>query len=246
MTRIRLVLALIAAAASIAIAVSLGNWQTRRGDAKLALQAPADRVEQARPVEIAASSASIEDIASALPRKVRVSGTFDGSGTIYLDNRALEGAAGFYVITPLIVAEALPALLVDRGWTGRDSQDRARVEAAPPASGRVLVEGIAVASPSRLFEFGDSADRRVPGIWQNLDYAAYEQATGRRVARFVIRQKAETVGTSATDTDGLRREWPKPASGVDKHRGYAFQWYSLAALIAVLVAWFGLKAWRLR
>ena len=26
---------------------------------------------------------------------------------------------------------------------------------------------------------------------------------------------------------------PRPDSGVDKHRGYAFQWYSLAVLIAV-------------
>jgi cytochrome oxidase assembly protein ShyY1 len=25
------------------------------------------------------------------------------------------------------------------------------------------------------------------------------------------------------------RDWPVPSSGIDTHRGYAFQWYALAA-----------------
>jgi cytochrome oxidase assembly protein ShyY1 len=28
----------------------------------------------------------------------------------------------------------------------------------------------------------------------------------------------------------LLRVWPSPSSGIDKHRGYAFQWYALAAM----------------
>ena len=31
-----------------------------------------------------------------------------------------------------------------------------------------------------------------------------------------------------------------------RHRGYAFQWYSLAVLIAALAGFFGWKAWRER
>ncbi len=46
--------------------------------------------------------------------------------------------------------------------------------------------------------------------------------------------------------DGLRREWPRPASGVEKNRGYAFQWYAIAVLIAALAVFFGWKAWRER
>ena len=34
----------------------------------------------------------------------------------------------------------------------------------------------------------------------------------------------------------------QPASGVDKHRGYAFQWYALAALIFALAGFFGWKS----
>ena len=174
-----------------------------------------------------------------------MSGVFDPAGTVYLDNRPLNGVAGFYVITPLVIGEGLPAVLVDRGWKAHDLQDRARIAAPMPPSGRVSVEGLAVARPSVLLELGGKAEHRVPGLWQNLDYAAYEQATGRSVARF--RNPAERPMTqSGSPPDGLRREWPRPASGVEKHRGYAFQWYSLAVLIAALAVFFGWKAWRER
>jgi surfeit locus 1 family protein len=243
MPRRRLIVALVAATICIAVAIALGNWQLRRGEAKLALQAQADAAARAPLVDVASSRVSIEGVAVALPRRVRVSGVFDPAGTVYLDNRILNGVAGFYVITPLIIGEGLPAVLIDRGWKPRDMQDRTHVVAATPPSGRVVVEGMAVARPSALLELGRTPEHRVPGIWQNLDYTAYERVSGRSIARFVVRQ---TNGRTEDSMDGLRREWPLPASGVEKHRGYAVQWYSLAALVATLAAWFGGKAWRQR
>lgn len=242
MPRRRVILAFVAAAIGIVTAVSLGSWQTRRGAAKLALQAQADAAERAEPVDVAPSRSSIENLTTALPRRVRVRGVFDPAGTIYLDNRILDGVAGFYVLTPLVIGQQLPVILIDRGWQARDMQDRTRVAAAMPPSGTVSIEGLAVARPSGLLELGRNPERRVPGLWQNLDYQVYEQATGRSVARFVIRQTGDARNDNVND--GLRREWPRPASGVDTHRGYAFQWYSLAALIAALVVALGWKRWQ--
>jgi surfeit locus 1 family protein len=244
MPRRKLIVALVAAAIGIATSISLGNWQMRRGDAKLALRAQADAAERAPPVDIAPSRSSVKDMAAALPRKVRVSGVFDPAGTVYLDSRILNGVPGFYVITPLVIGEGLPALLVDRGWQAHDLRDRARIAAPMPPSGRVSVEGLAVARPSALLELGGKTELRVPGLWQNLNFSAYEQATGRSVARFVIQQSADAQ--SVNSEDGLRREWPRPANGVEKNRGYAFQWYAIAVLIAVLAVFFGRKAWRER
>ena len=244
MLRRKLIVAWVAAAIGIAAAISLADWQMRRGDAKLASQAQTDTAERMAPVEIAPSRSSIESAATALPRKVRVSGVFDPDGTIYLGIRMLNGVAGFYVITPLVIGEGLPAVLIDRGWKAHDMQGGSRVGAATPPSGLVTVEGLAVTQPSALLELGGKSERRVPGIGPTLDYAAYEQATGRSVARFVIRLSSDVPSGKATD--GLRREWPRLASGVEKHRGYAFQWYSLAVLIAALAGFFGWKAWRER
>ena len=44
------------------------------------------------------------------------------------------------------------------------------------------------------------------------------------VQPFVLRQD------SALD-DGLVRAWPAPDFGIEKHYGYAFQWFALAATL---------------
>jgi surfeit locus 1 family protein len=36
----------------------------------------------------------------------------------------------------------------------------------------------------------------------------------------------------------MQRDWPAVSSGVDKHYGYAFQWFGLCGLIALLYVWF--------
>jgi len=96
-----------------------------------------------------------------------------------------------------------------------------------------------VAQTSRVLQLGENAPSEVrqPAVWQNLDFDAFERASGLKVVRWIVQQ------TDAGD-DGLLRSWPRLSSGVDKHRGYALQWYSLAALIAVLTVIFGARALR--
>jgi surfeit locus 1 family protein len=61
-----------------------------------------------------------------------------------------------------------------------------------------------------------------------------------------VRVKAETglpllaVWVQQTDaaSEGLLRDWPPANLGVHKNYGYAFQWFGLGALIAVLYVWF--------
>ena len=233
----KLILAWVAAAIGIAVAISLGNWQTRRGDEKVAMQAKADAAERATPLQIEATLASIEGVALSLPRRVRVTGVFDPTGTVLLDNRMLGPVVGYEVITPLLIGDGLPAVLIDRGWKAR--ADSPHPDKVPAPVGRVTVQGLAVARPSALLELG-STKLDVPGVWQNLDYDTYERLTKRSIARFVIRQADPDAA------DGLRREWPSAASGVDRHRGYALQWYALAALICSLACYFGWKTWRQR
>ena len=39
-------------------------------------------------------------------------------------------------------------------------------------------------------------------------------------------------------SEGLLRDWPQIASGVEKNLAYAFQWFCLAALQLLLYIWF--------
>ena len=66
-------------------------------------------------------------------------------------------------------------------------------------------------------------------IWQNLTIERYRSAMPLSIQPFVIRQD------SALD-DGLVREWDPPDFGIERHYGYAFQWFGLAATIVVFYA----------
>ena len=237
MARTRTVVALAAAAAAIALTASLGSWQLRRADEKLALQAAWDRAELAAPLPVAGSD--LAGVAQRLPLRVQLRGRFLFAHEVWLDNRQMDGEAGLLLLTPLRLADGA-VVLVNRGFARRDPRDRARLPAVARPDGEVAVEGLAVAQPSRVLQLGENAPGGSgPLVWQNLDFDAFERASGLAVARWVVQQ------TDGAD-DGLRRNWPRLVAGVDKHHGYALQWYSLAALIATLTAFFGLRALRRR
>jgi surfeit locus 1 family protein len=82
--------------------------------------------------------------------------------------------------------------------------------------------------PAKLYAF---ATEEKGAIRQNLDLAAFQAETGLPLAPLSVQQAGPA-------SEGLLREWPQPASGADKNYGYAFQWWSLAVLIAILYVWF--------
>jgi len=225
--RAQVLVALVAAAVGIAATVSLGNWQMRRAEDKLALQARRDAAERAAPVQV--SARDLADLPRRAPVRVKLRGSFEHERTVWLDNRMMDGRAGFFVVTPLRIEGTEAAILVMRGFVARDPADRQRLPAIGKPKGELEVEGLALAEAPRLFELGATPPGSLPAIWQNLDYAAFEQASGRRVARIIVQQTSD-------GGDGLARRWPRPSAGVEKHRGYAFQWYALAVLLAVLAA----------
>lgn len=229
----KVIAALAAGVAGVVLATSLGNWQTRRGDDKAARQAEWDAALARAPADVADADDAAA-VAARLPRRVQMRGRLVTEATVYIDNRIVDGVAGYQVVTPLALGDRAPWVLVNRGWAPRNMADRTQLPAAPVADAPLRIEGIAVANVPRALELGERGGTLL-GIWQNLDFEAYERASGRAVARFVVQQDNDTG-------DGLRRAWPRPDAGVDKHRGYAFQWYALAALIAGLTLFFGVPA----
>jgi len=68
-------------------------------------------------------------------------------------------------------------------------------------------------------------------IRQNLDLEIFRSETGLPLLEI----SAVETGPAS---EGLLREWPQVASGIEKHQGYAFQWFGLCAMIALLYVWF--------
>ena len=206
--------ALALAAAGCAAGVALGNWQTRRAAEKTALAEERAAALRAAPVPIGAAPLSA---AGLLNKHVAATGTFAAGRTVYLENRNRGGRPGYEVVTPLMLAPSA-AVLVQRGWVERAARDSVRTPAGVQG-----VDGIALERLPRAFGGGNEQG----AVRQNLDLDAYAKETGLALQPVVIQQRND-------NGDGLARDWPKPDFGVDTHRAYALQWYSLAALSAVL------------
>lgn len=212
---------------AVAVTASLGRWQLSRAATKEALQASME----ARLAEPVLDGATLrgEVVADALlHRRIVARGQWLADRTVFLDNRQMNGRVGFFVVTPLRLEGSDAAVLVQRGWVPRNFEDRNRVPVVETPAGPVTVVGRIVPPPGKLYELG--ATEAGP-IRQNLDLAQFKAETGLPLAAVSI-QQMDAAG------DGLARDWPPGNTGVDKHYGYAFQWFGLCALIAVLYVWF--------
>lgn len=216
-----------AALAALALSCVLGSWQLDRAAQKEALQAALQQRGALTALDTAAL-VRLPDPMGQLHRPVQLRGSWLGQQTVFLDNRQMQGRPGFYVLTPLQLESSAQIALVQRGWVARNFLDRASLPVLDTPAGSVSVTGRLAPPPPKLYEFGGA---ETGPIRQNLDMARFAAELGRPVL-------AATIVQTEGRPDGLQRDWPMPGSGAEKNYGYAFQWFGLGALIAVLFVWF--------
>jgi surfeit locus 1 family protein len=253
---LRLVAPTIAAIAIAITAVSLGNWQTRRAEEKELLKATLAQAKALPPI-------SFQDVSKETheKRRVTLTGVFLSDKTIFIDNRTHKGQAGFHVLTPLKIDNG--TVLVLRGWVARDIRDRTKLPTLKALSEPVAVTGLSQEDLIKSYELGKAEEPALgQQLWQSATLEQVRQFTKLSLAPFVLRQTdalgqvSERVSSQSNNgqsngqsnkgqsdavqevNDGLVRDWAAFNTDVDKHRGYAVQWYSLAGLSLVLWVWF--------
>ena len=203
----------------IATTVALGNWQRQRAYDKQALRDQYEAASRAPPLALDADTPVAADPARFRFRAVRAQGMYDAAHQLLIDNRVHAGRAGFDVVAPLKL-EGAGYVLVDRGWIAQGAS-RAALPQVPPPAGTVVVEGRINLPPARYLELG--ADSNAGPIRENLDIARIAASSGLPLLAFIVEQTQDTG-------DGLVRDWPAPDFGIEQHKSYMVQWYSLAAL----------------
>lgn len=225
------ILVLLLALAGIALTAALGRWQLGRAAQKEALvqmrsaQAALPELDGHTLAQLG-SGASVGE--SLLYRRLALQGVWLAEHTVYLDNRQMNGRPGFYVLTPLRLKGADTVVLVQRGWVPRHFQDRTALPKVGTPAGLVTVHGRLLPWPSKVYDFGEV---EAGLIRQNLVLEDFRLQTRLPLLALSLQQ-------TDADSEGLRRAWPEIASGVEKHHGYAFQWFGLSGLIAFLYVWF--------
>jgi cytochrome oxidase assembly protein ShyY1 len=66
-------------------------------------------------------------------------------------------------------------------------------------------------------------------VWQNLDLARYAREVPFPLQLVVIQLSPDS------SAGGFAREWPRPDERIERHVGYAFQWWGFA--IATVIIW---------
>jgi len=210
----------------------LGFWQLDRAAQKEALQAAMRAQAGKTPLDnaqlMALSAQGHMQDSGVLYHPVRLTGRWLPANTVYLDNRQMDAKVGFFVLTPLRLEPQGQVLMVQRGWLQRNFEHREQLPELQTPEGVVMLEGDIALAPSKLYAPG------APGegpIRQNLDLDQFRSQTGLPLESFTVRE-------SGPPSQGLRRQWPVINFGIEKHYGYAFQWFALSLLIAGLYLWF--------
>lgn len=215
----------IAGLALAALTVSLGNWQMSRAEQKRDLQEQIEAGAAAQPVPLG-MALPVQDW---MP--VELAGRWQSEATIFLDNRVQDGRVGYHVMTPVELADGAGWVLVNRGWVAAGAT-RAVLPEVPAPQDEVAVVG-SVRFPETA-PFTLAAQAGEGALWQYVDLAQYRDWSGLPVHDWIVQQ-------TSSAPDGLVRDWPRPDAGIDRHRGYALQWYSFAGLSLALTGFYAFR-----
>ncbi len=216
------------------VACAAGNWQAGRAQEKDVIEARhaalLDAPAVALPRSVAAADLEVLD-----GRRMLAQGELLNDKTVFLDNQVQNRIAGYHVLTPLRAANGA-VVLVNRGWV-RAGADRAQLPKVASVAGPVSIEGRATLPPRRIYEI--KPDDHPGRLWQNLVLPAMSKQAGVDLLPFVLRTSSDLGdGLVRVAEAGLAKQEIGAGMTAAKHRGYAFQWYSLAALIFFLFVFF--------
>jgi surfeit locus 1 family protein len=215
----------------LALFIYLGLWQAGKGE-RLALEL-AQRAQRSQ-LGPTLMTGQLLDAQTAQDAAFTVTGSYEAQHQIFLDNRQENDQPGVHVITPLKIEGSETRVLVNRGWVGW-TQGRSVLPMLATPQGRVTISGIAhVPSTKKFFLMPDRPEAQAK-LWSRVDLQRFAQQIGHPLQPVVLQQ----TGGDARDT--LVRRWAPPEDRVGMHRGYAFQWFGMAA---ALLLFYLFSSWR--
>ncbi|CUA88221.1 SURF1 family protein [Pseudidiomarina woesei] len=219
---------------AISFLVKLGFWQLERAEQKqLFFEDYANRSEQV--VELN----QLHSPSTRVPRfsQVRIRGQFKDD-YLLLDNQIHEGEVGYHVIGLLQaeLANTERVVMVNMGWVALGASRDQRPKLTMPQQ-PLSIQGYfyqpelsSVWGAGKYMIENDQHPVRV----QQLDAEAIAQTLQLPIEPYVVL-------LSENEELGWPRAWQPQVMTPEKHRAYAWQWFSLA-LACLLVFWFASRS----
>ena len=215
--------------ATIVFLVSLGLWQLDRADQKRTIEAAIVK-DNTGPVELIANGRELLDKEY---YDVRLQGNYLSDKQFIYDNQIVDQISGYYVLTPFILADQLGVVLVNRGFIPWNGQREKLADIAVDSVSREIK--VQVSSPIKRMELkATDVSRQFPVLIQAIDFDVLEEVSK---LKFVM-----VVGLlDPSSSDGYVRKWEPYTGSIEKHTGYAIQWFLMALVLAIIGLRIGLK-----
>jgi cytochrome oxidase assembly protein ShyY1 len=208
----------------------LGLWQLQRMHEKQEL---IDRFKHPAELELPQAHAD-----GSLFAHVRVSGRYNLSWHLLLDNKILDGRVGVQALTLFQADDGLP-ILVNRGWLPLPP-DRHSLPEIPTPSGQLDISGILTRPAEGGVRLGEPENlENLAGtrLITYFDMSELNAVLGKKLSPWLIQLDAG----DSTGFDG--RNWQPTVMLPAQHGAYAVQWFALA--LAMPIIWLAL-GWKWR
>lgn len=209
---------------------SLGLWQWQRGADKEALQARLTLAQVQPPVAL---DEALQRGDQTRYSRVWVRGQLR-QPSVYLDNQIRDGRVGVLVANRLQLEpdrgdQGGADLLVIRGW--RPLDDGVRALPAPQVPAEILaIQGFLDRPPAAGLSLGAAPGADAdsdPLLVTRIDLDWLAQRDGKALLPWVLYLHADSPA-------GYLRDWQPSYLPPERHRGYAVQWWGLAAATIVV------------
>jgi len=220
--------------------VALGFWQLERADEKADLEARWSARQSEAPVPLTALAGDApEQLAY---RRVSLQGEFLAGHYLLLDNRVQQGRFGNEVVGLLALADSDQLVLVNRGWVPSDPARLALPEVAEP-DGPVELTGHIYVSPGKPYLLGE---QQLAPPWPVRIQALDHEVLAPLVATVTdATLYPHPVRIDSGQPGALTVAWQLVNASPEKHQGYAFQWFTMAALLAFFFLLRSSNLWQL-
>ena len=208
--------------ATLVLLISLGFWQLDRADEKRAIE---DQIASANSGDVEFVT-SVEFLKDKEYYHVRLQGSYIGDKQFIYDNQIVDQISGYYVLTPFILKGASKAVLINRGfipWSGR------RDKLADIDIGEKLTEvKVQISKPVKRMELEASElTGDFPVLIQALDLD--------EMSTIASLDFASVIGLLSPESDnGFVRQWEPYTGSIERHIGYAIQWFLMALVLAFI------------
>lgn len=219
---LRFILPSILITATFAFLVSLGFWQLERADDKRSIEAS---IKQANTGSVELIKKE-EGLQSKEYYEVRLQGKYLSDKQFIYDNQIVDQVSGYYVLTPYALEGQSKAILINRGfipWNGR------RDKLADIVIGQETREiKVQISKPIKRMELKLSeVGIQFPVLIQSIDL---QDMADRAKVDF-----SSVIGLlDASASYGFIRKWEPYTGSIEKHIGYAVQWFLMALVLAII------------